>query len=266
VAGRQPRSSRDARRRAYGQNFLRSEVAEEIVLEADLTSADLVVDIGAGPGVLTEPLARVAAKVIAVEFDTLWAAELRRRFSATRNVEVVEGDALAIAMPTTKFRVVANLPFGRTTAIFGRLLAERSLVRADLVVQWEVAVKRILTPPRNALTIEWAPWWRSSIARRIAATAFRPVPAVDAGLLTLERRSRPLLDEGHEAAFARLVRLGFHRTQLPLARSLQDVRGPAAVRAALEAVRAPTRATAVDLTARQWIGLYGLLRSPEPSR
>ncbi len=111
-------------------------------------------------------------------------------------------------MPRRPFRAIGSLPFGTTTAILRHLLddPDSCLVRADLVVQWEVARKRALMPPSTLLSTVWAPWWSFDVVQRIPATAFRPVPSVDAALLRVMRRDPPLLPPRLAAPFASFVR------------------------------------------------------------
>jgi 23S rRNA (adenine-N6)-dimethyltransferase len=202
------------RRRARSQHFLASrEIAARIVRDAGVGPADLVVEIGAGTGVLTAELARRASCVVAIEIDPRLAARLERRFAGWRAVEVVEGDALAVELPAEPYRVVANLPFSGGTALLRRLLDDpRSpLQRAHLVLQWEVARMRA-GRPCSALGACWAPWWRFRLGRRIPRTAFHPRPSVDAGMLIAERRSPPLLPAEACPAFAAFVRTVFDGT------------------------------------------------------
>ena len=191
---RRPRTVRDARRRAYAQNFLASRaLAAQLVKDAGVRDTDVVLDLGAGTGILTAELARRARTVVAVEFDPALAAGLRRRFARWPSVTVVERDATGLPLPTDPFRVVANVPFNATTDLLRRLLDPRSaLVRADLLLQWEVARKQA-GKPRTALAAAWAPWWRFRLGRRIPPAAFRPRPRVSAGVLVVRRREPPLL-------------------------------------------------------------------------
>jgi 23S rRNA (adenine-N6)-dimethyltransferase len=208
VGVRRARSPRDARRRAYGQNFLASRgLAAQLVREAEVARRDLVVELGAGRGILTAALARTGARVQAIEVDPIWAAQLRKRFAGSRSVEVVEGDALRVPLPAVPFRVVANVPFAATTAVLRRLLDDphTALTRADLVLQWEVARKRA-GKPRSALSASWSPWWRFRLGRRLPRTAFRPSPAVDAAVLVIERRRDALVPVDAHDAFADFVR------------------------------------------------------------
>ena len=130
-----------ARPPADSQHFLRDpRLAAQLVREAGVGSRDLVVDIGAGSGRLTAELSRTARRVLAIEQDRRWAAQLDGRWP---NVRVLEADVLAIALPREDFTVVANLPFDKTTAILHKLFDDPAscLVRADLVVEWGVATQ-----------------------------------------------------------------------------------------------------------------------------
>jgi 23S rRNA (adenine-N6)-dimethyltransferase len=203
------RSPRDERRRRLGQNFLAAEVAEQLVEEAAFPPGSLVVEIGAGRGAVTAALARRGLEVVAVEVDPAWASELRRRFAATPGcVRVVERDFVSLRLPLRPFRVIGSLPFAHTTDVLARLLDDpgSALERADLVVQWEVARKRAAAPPRTLRSSAWAPWWTFRLGRRIPATAFRPIPRVDSGVLTIARRDPALLPHAMARDYAAFVR------------------------------------------------------------
>jgi 23S rRNA (adenine-N6)-dimethyltransferase len=104
--------------------------------------------------------------------------------------------------------VVGSLPFGQTTRILHRLLDDPTLPleRADVIVQWEVARKRATVPPTTMLSTVWAPWWEFRRGPRIPAAEFRPIPRVDAGVLIITRRSRPLLPVAMAGRYAEFVR------------------------------------------------------------
>jgi len=204
------RTSRDVRRRRLGQNFLRPERAERLVLAAGVRAGEHVLEVGAGAGALTFALARRGVEVRAFELDPVWARRLRDAAAAAPGpgrVQVVEGDFLMEPLPAHPFRVIGSVPFGRTTALLRRLLDDPRLPlwRADLLVQWEVARKRAAEPPATLLSTRWAPWWELRIASRIPARAFRPVPRVDAAHLTVTRREAPLLPPAMAEAWARFL-------------------------------------------------------------
>ena len=240
--------ARQSRPRA--QHFLRSsKLAAELVRAAEIGRGDLVYDLGAGAGILTRALAATGATVVAVELDPRLAAALRERFP-----NVIAGDAARIPLPTTPFRVVANLPFLRTTAILRRLLDPRvPLVSADVIVQWGFAEKRAAVWPSTQLSIEWRVRHELAIVRRLARCAFAPPPAVDAAVLRATRRREPLVAPGEARDFRRFLERGFRG-------------GLRAVASAHELKRAGTEygfdagARPRDLDAHQWAALYAVRR------
>jgi 23S rRNA (adenine-N6)-dimethyltransferase len=209
VAGRRAPSARRPLRRS--QHFLRSSaLAAQLVRDAGIGADDLVLDLGAGTGRLTAQLACAAGRVRAVELDPRLAARLRDRWS---NVEVVEGDAAAVELPREPFRVVANLPFDRTTDLLHVLLDDprTQLLRADVVVQWDVAFKRAVPWPSTLNGVLWGAFYETTVARRLPRTAFEPPPAVDAGVLVFRRRSEPLIRPELIGDYRRFVARGFRR-------------------------------------------------------
>jgi 23S rRNA (adenine-N6)-dimethyltransferase len=206
------RTQRDERRRSLGQNFLQPEQADQLVDAAAFAAGDLVVEIGAGRGALTYALARRGVDVVALEKDPRWAESLRREVGRRRldgTIRVVRCDALEYRMPRHPYRVIGSLPFGATTTILRHLLDDpgsSSLVRADLIVQWEVARKRAALPPSTLLSTTWAPWWSFDVVRRLPAAAFRPVPSVDAAVLRVTRRDPPLLPPRMAGPYGSFVR------------------------------------------------------------
>lgn len=174
--------------RSHAQHFLRStRLAAEIVRAAEVPRDTLVLDIGAGTGVFAGELARCCDRVRAIEIDGELAARLRARFASRPRVEVVHADALRLPLPHEPFRVVANVPFNRTTAICRRLLDDPRvpLERADLVVALEVAWKRARVTPSTALGAYWGAWYEFALA---------PPPQTDAGVLRINppgRAARP---------------------------------------------------------------------------
>jgi len=194
--------------RASSHHFLRRPVAAELVSDARLTRDDLVVDLGAGTGRLTAELAQAARRVVAVELDRDLTARLHGRWA---NVEIVEDDAREVELPREPFRVVANLPFAGTNEILRHLLDDPRvpLVRADLVVQWGVAVKRALPWPSTVNGVVWGAWYSTRVARRLPRNAFAPPPSVDAAVLVFERRPAPLVPIELASGYRRFVARGF---------------------------------------------------------
>lgn len=243
-------------RRELGQNFLKvRRIARWIVAESGVGRDDLVVELGAGGGMLTRQLARVAGRVLAVEYDPYWALRLRQRFSDDGNVLVVHEDALRVQLPEEPFTVVANVPFCTTTSILHRLLDDPTSPPESvyLVVQKQVALKHARPKPTTLKTLHWSPWYKFSASLELPADAFHPKPKVAA------KRGPPLVEPGHRHLFLALVRQAFEGR----GNSVGKVLGPTFTRTQLRRLAKDNRFT-LDLppsmlTVRQWASLFDFM-------
>jgi 23S rRNA (adenine-N6)-dimethyltransferase len=171
----------------WGWHQLESGWAARLVALADVSPADLVLDVGAGRGVITRALLRAGAHVVAIELHEQRVAYLRERFDGQR-VTVVRADATDLRLPRRPFKVVANPPFGATTALLRRLTAASSrLERASLIVPaWAAsrwAAGRGAGGPRSRQAFVGA------LGPRVPRSAFRPPPPHEPRVLLVSRRS-----------------------------------------------------------------------------
>lgn len=145
------------------QNFLRSpKLALFLIGHSNIKKRDLVIDIGAGSGVITSALAKRCRKVIAVEKDTETAKRLRENLAKQNitNVEVFEGDFREMKLPDEPYKVFANPPFSLSAEVFYKLLnlenldgriykkegeAPRRPEAIYLILQKQLALKLIIT-------------------------------------------------------------------------------------------------------------------------
>lgn len=224
MSERQRRTGRDERRRSFGQNFLADPaLVRRFVDSLGLEPGELVVEVGAGTGALTHPIVAEGVRVWAIEPDPVWARRLRDRLrtvGSEERVRVIETDVRRLALPNEPYRVVANPPFGITTELLALLLdrPRRGPVRADLVLQAEVARRHASTPPIALRTAGWAPWWEFELGEAIGRNSFRPRPSVDAAVLTIRKRRPAILPERLAPTFVDRLRDDWGRA----ARSTKD--------------------------------------------
>ncbi|HZC74668.1 MAG TPA: rRNA adenine dimethyltransferase family protein [Gaiellaceae bacterium] len=254
------RASPQARPR--GRHSLRSRAfADELVRDACVAPGTLVLDLGAGSGILTRALVGAGARVRAVELDPAALRQLRSRFDADPRVEIVEQDATTLRLPGEPFAVVANLPFAAGTAILRRLLEDPGvpLTQLDAIVEWGLAAKRTTVWPSTLLGCTWGARYELRLVRRVPRACFAPPPTVDAAVLRAIRRAEPLVPPADSASYGALLHRAF-AARAPLDRILP--RG-LVHRAALEVGFDP-HAAARDLDARQWAALYAAVRPARP--
>jgi 23S rRNA (adenine-N6)-dimethyltransferase len=240
------RSARSAR----GQHVLRSSrLAAALVRDAGVTRGDLVVDIGAGTGVLTRALLDSGARVVAVERDPSLAAGLRDRFRG--EVAVVETDILAWRFPDEPFAVVANLPFAGSGAILSELLRER-VTGADVIVEWGFAEKHAAVWPATLKGAYWRAFYDVELARRLDRSAFAPPPGVDAAVLRFTRRAVPLVPATESQRYWRFLSKAF-RARAEVRRSVLT---PLQTKRLAATLGFRHDAQPRDLDAYQWAGVF----------
>lgn len=244
-------------RHEHGQNFLvdPSVIREMVALVA--ATRGPIIEIGAGSGALTEPLARLRRPLTAVEIDGRLAGELSSRLPVT--VAVVAGDFLRYRLPGTPHVLVGNLPFSQTTAMLRHVLPAPGWEQAVLLVQWEVARRRAGVGGGTLMTAQWSPWLTFRLHTRVAASAFRPRPTVDGGILVVARRAEPLLPLGDRSAFQQLTRRVFTGPGRGLAEVLARAGAFGSTQQARQWLRA--RAVAPDgfptsLSTASWVDLF----------
>ena len=258
---------RTPRRADLSQHFLRSRaLASSLIVQAPVTRRDLVVEIGPGRGILTGELARRCRKVVAVEFDGTLCQGLRSRFRDNTRIMIVQADFLRFRLPDAPYRVVGNIPFNRTAAIMRRLVQAPSPPEdAWLVVQLEAA-ERFAGGPCSRETLSsllLKPWWQIEIARRLRRTDFDPPPNVEAVVLWLARRTRPLVDRSQATDYRRFIRTCFGRGDHTIRRCLRSKFTRTQVHRLSRDLRFDPSEPPSRLTFDQWLALFRFRALPE---
>ncbi|MBO0679961.1 23S ribosomal RNA methyltransferase Erm [Mycolicibacterium sp. S2-37] len=249
-----------AGRHELGQNFLTDRKTIDTIVDLVSRTRGPIIEIGSGGGALTLPLQSLGRRVTAIEIDERQARGLRSRIDPTTTT-IVHGDFLRFSLPPTPHTIVGNLPFHLTTAILRRILHADAWTAATLVVQWEVARRRAAVGGATMMTAQWWPWYSFLLAGRVPASAFTPSPAVDAGIMTINRRRTPLVDPALRGGYAAFVHAVFTGRGHGLHQILPKVvAGPAKQSVAKWLVDQPFSRTPLprDLSAEQWSELFAL--------
>ncbi len=220
----------------YGQSFLTDDqIFLKIVAAGDLKKDDVVVEIGAGLGVMTAMLADTVSRVIAVEVDPNLIDILRENLCEKRNVDIVNRDILTYdfseadpVMPGRKIKVMGNIPYNITSEILFHLLAFRNHIHsAVLLMQKEVAARLTAEPGIKAYGIPTVILSMHADLEHlfdVSNRCFYPVPAVESSLLRMTFRDAPRYPLKDEEFFRRLVRAAFAQRRKTLMNNLKSFR------------------------------------------
>lgn len=210
-----------------GQHYLVDAlILSRIVEAAAITANEPVIEIGAGPGILTQALARAGADVLAVEFDRTFCRLLQEEYHNWRNVHVLCDDALRLDFgKIDRSKIVANIPYQITNPLVRKILEPGSQIKkAILLIQAEVADRLTAKPgssERGLLTVMVEYCGKAEVLFSVPPAAFWPSPSVHSAVIKIERSgSIAELSLKEESAFFWLVKQGFSGKRKTLANSL----------------------------------------------
>jgi len=195
-------------KKGFSQNFLIEDHAVKCMLKtADIVPNDLVLEVGPGPGAVTQQLLQQGARVIAVEKDHRFAQLLPRLGG---ELTVVEQDILDFDVSAlTTFKIVASLPYHLTTEILRKFLPHPQLQSLTALVQKEAALRFLARPGTkayNAFTVFLAYYGAVRLIKTVGRKSFYPPPHVDSAIIYFIPRARPGVDE---ATFHKVVQMAF---------------------------------------------------------
>ena len=252
-------------KKSLGQNFLVNDAAaERIVAAADLSPQDTVLEVGPGLGALTQHLAAVARRVVAIELDQRLMPILQHTLGAYANVKLLHGDILELDPATlfpAPYKVVANIPYYITSAILRHLI--EAAVRPSLMVltiQEEVARRIVATPGDMSLLALGVQFYgRPRIVTHLKAGAFYPRPKVSSAVIQIDLSpdAQPAWGIDDTELFFKLARAGFSQRRKQLHNALAGglARPGAEIDAALGQAGIDRRRRAETLSLEEWVAL-----------
>ena len=258
-----------------GQHFLADPaIALSIVRHSGITTDDVVLEVGAGLGALTIPLAAAAKKVYAVEKDRNLLALLHTELLLHRidNVALLRKDIFQVPLPEIaasaggQLVVMGNLPYYISSQLLVHLVNHRHLVnRATLMFQKELAERLMASPGSKAygrLAVMLAYCAKSTLLREVSAACFYPKPKIDSSVLLIRFTDKPACRAKSEAFFFRTVKAAFGRRRKTLKNALAGselclAAGQASV--ALQTANIDATRRAETLTVEEFVHLSDIL-------
>ena len=258
-------------RKQFGQHWLRDqEILDRIIIAAELSQSDRVLEIGPGTGNLTSRLLSIVSALVSVEIDRDLCKKLVYKYGGQENFLLIQNDFLESDLsPFLKDfprfqnpnKVVANIPYNITGPILAKLLgkiatpAPQQYESIVLLVQKEVGDRLVAiagTKAYGALSIRVQYLASCELICDVPARSFYPQPKVDSVVVRLRPRTLE-----HPANNPRqletLIKLGFSSRRKMLRNNLQGSIKIAELTPILEELNFNPQCRAEDLTLEEWI-------------
>lgn len=253
-------------KKRLGQNFLVDATIRDAVLNAAcILPEDTIVEVGPGLGVLTEKLAALVKRVVAVELDGELASRLTQKLGKLSNLEIVHGDILKLDLKKTlgqdtSYKVVANIPYYITSPIL-RYFARNKVSPSLMVIMMQEEVAEDITSKPGHMTflaISLQIFSCPEIICKVPASSFLPVPKVDSAVVRFNMLGTPVVPGEDIDGFLQLVHAGFAspRKQMRNSLALGLRQEPRAIEGLLKAVGIDPQRRPGNLTIEEWWKLY----------
>ncbi|MCX6988763.1 MAG: 16S rRNA (adenine(1518)-N(6)/adenine(1519)-N(6))-dimethyltransferase RsmA [Chlamydiae bacterium] len=250
------------------QNFLiDGNIIRKIVSAAQVQKGDVVLEIGPGPGALTQEMLLRGAQVIAVEKDPLLAKALYRLQTEDSRLLVIEQDILEFPFETffhaklskgQKIKVVANLPYHITTPIITSLLPKNQYIESmTLMVQKEVARRFVAlrgSKEYSSFTVYIEHFGQVKYCFTVEPTCFYPKPSIQSAIVHFTLENKPIIEK-QEILFP-MIRTAFSKRRKMLKSSLKELYPSAEIEKALEHIGLNPLARPEELSRDHFIALH----------
>ena len=245
----------------YSQNFLRSEkLVKKIINKSNITSADLVLEIGPGRGIITEELVKRCQKVIAIEKDKKLYQFLKDKFKEKKKVEVVLADISVYSLPNSKYKIFANIPFNITAEVIKKITIGKNFLQdAYLIIQKEAA-KKFVGFPYSRRTQMYAlllkPWFDIKIVYLFKKTDFKPIPHVNTVLINIKKVQKPLIKKEQEKLYRDFIVYAFTHWEATVKNNLSSIFTYQQFKQLSRDFKFNIKAMLTELSFNQWLGLF----------
>jgi 23S rRNA (adenine-N6)-dimethyltransferase len=246
----------------YSQNFLKDkQLIISLIDRSSITKDDLVYEIGAGQGIITNELLKRSKRVVAFELDENLFNKLRTRFISKKNLDLKLGDFLEYSLPKSPYKIFANIPFNITAAIIKKITNTSTLLNdAYLFVQKEAAYKYIGMPYARSsqASVLLHPFFDISLFNKFENSDFFPKPKVDVVLLRIKRRRVSLVSLSLKSEYEDLVIFAFNQFKARLIDGLSQVIDCNKLTKLFKKLDIPPKIKPSELSQSSWLQVFKL--------
>lgn len=256
-------------KKGLSQNFLiDGNIIRKIIVASDVKSDDVILEIGPGPGSLTQALLETGAQIIAVEKDDILAKALERLQTSSQQLSIFCQDIMTFPLeeelskklkPGQKAKVIANLPYHLTTPIIARISPLYSLFSSLTVMVQEEVARRMTAQPGtseySSFTLFLRFYTHPHYAFTVSHNCFYPAPKVDSAIVNLQLHEPPL---NHEIAsdFFKITRTAFEQRRKMLRVSLKNLFPSSKTEEALQVIGQNPLARPENLSLEEFLELF----------
>lgn len=244
---------------SISQNFITNkDLLVDLIKKAHFNNSDLVLDIGAGTGVISQHLAPVCKQVYSFEIDSKLIPELKTKLNPFPNITIFEKDFLKFDLNSLNtYKVFSNIPFSITSDIVAKLFFGNNQPQSCFLIMQKEAAQRLLGHRDNKLlNILLSPWFDLRIIHTFSGSDFSPTPNVDIVLLAITKKQKTLILHEDRQEFENFVIYTMLQQKPTLKLRLTKIFTSMQFYKIMTSLHMDASIIASALTIDQWVGLF----------
>ena len=241
-------------RQTYAQNFIKNPSLIRYIIDfIRLPEGSLILDLGAGQGIITRELLKRDYRVEAIELDTGLYQQLQAEFG--EKAKIIQQDIRTIQYPIEPFYIISNPPFNIFSELVKGIYLAKNSPEAALIFGQKEAVERVIgqTEP-SIISIILNSIYKCEIVYNFEADDFSPKPNVEVKLLRLEKLATPIWE--HKQDYINFISYAFSQQKSNLGKNLEDIFTYEQWKRLAKTHQFHIQAKPQDLSISQWKGLY----------
>lgn len=244
----------------YSQNFLKNrDLVRHLLERSSINSDDVVYEIGAGEGIITQALSTTCKKVIAYEIDENLSYKLKQRFENHR-AEIRSQDFLKSSLPDYEYKVFSNIPFNLTAEIIKKLaFSANPPIDSYLIVQKEAAKKFLgkrLNANNSLISVLMQANFEMSLFYEFNRNDFIPRPMVDIVMIKSQKRDNPLIKRESLNDFYDFITFAFSQFAPDISKGLKKTLNPQIIASIAKQDNFSTSAKPSEVPLEGWVELF----------
>ncbi len=241
-------------RQTYAQNFVKNPSLIRYIIDfIRLPEGSLILDLGAGQGIITRELIQRNYKVESIELDRELYQQLQTEFGD--KATVIQQDIRTIKYPPEPFYIIANPPFNIFSELIKNLYLSSNSPEAALIFGQKEAIERVIgqTEP-SIISIILNSLYKCEIVYNFEPDDFSPKPNVEVKLLRLEKLATPIWK--HNQDYINFISYAFSQQKSNLGKNLEDIFTYEQWKRLAKTHQFHIQAKPQELSISQWKGLY----------
>ncbi len=247
-------------KKSLGQNFLKAPFAIKAMCEAgNITNKDTIIEIGPGKGVLTTELLLRAKKVIAIEKDRDLVDLLKEKFEKeieSGKLKLISNDVLDIEIKEKSYKLIANIPYNITGAIFKKFLTNKNQPENMVVLVQKEVAQRVCDKKESILSLSVKAYGIPKYIIKVPKRYFTPSPKVDSAILSIQNINRNnFKNKKEEEKFFEVIKTGFAHKRKVLKKNLEDISDKEKINNIFEILNISEKTRAEELSLQSWLNI-----------